>query len=68
MADSDDICGLCGQPGADKVPHPVHWPDEEIPDTEFVHAFCEEEECARASALCQGVQRDQFLRSCRGDR
>lgn len=62
--DDWDICGLCGLPGADKFPHPIHWPDEQIPDTDLVHAECEASECARASALCQGKERDEFLRNC----
>ena len=47
MADHDlrdpdpDVCGLCGEPGADKIPHPHYWPTETRPDTEFVHATCE---------------------------
>jgi len=55
-----DICGLCGLPGADKIPHPIHWPGERIAGTELVHAECEAAECARASALCQGKARDEF--------
>lgn len=49
MADDDiDICGLCGEPGADKYAHPNHWPGEQVPDGPFVHEACEQEECARA--------------------
>jgi hypothetical protein len=44
----DDICGLCGEPGADKYPHPEHWPGEQIPNETFVHAECEQAECKRA--------------------
>ena len=58
-----NICGLCGQPGADKYPHPIHWPGEAIPDTELVHAECEREECERAHAALSQRQRDAFLRS-----
>lgn len=64
MDENEDICGLCGLPGADKIPHPIHWPDEQVPDTDLVHAECEANECARASALCQGKARDEFLRNC----
>lgn len=60
---SDDICGLCGQPGADKIPHPIHWPGETIPDTNLVHAECEDEECKRAHALLSDDERQRFLRS-----
>ena len=59
--DEDDICGLCGLPGADKIPHPVYWPQERRPDTDLVHAECEREECERASILCQGREREEFL-------
>lgn len=62
MADhSEDICGFCGKPGADKVPHPVRWPGEESAGSEFVHAECEEEECRRAHSLLTQKQRDAFL-------
>ena len=43
-----DICGLCGELGADKIPHPAYWPTEKKPETELVHAECEKEECERA--------------------
>ena len=61
----EDICGLCGLLGADKIPHPIYWPDEMRPNTLYVHAECEREECERASALCQGKERDDFLEKCR---
>ncbi len=60
--EDEDICGFCGLPGADKYPHPVRWPDEDSAGTKLVHAECEAEECARASALCQGKAREDFLR------
>jgi len=59
--DGEYICGLCGLPGADKLPQPIYWPDERVPDTPYVHADCEREECERASNLCQGEQRRNFL-------
>jgi len=43
-----DICGLCGEPGADKYAHPMHWPGEQVPDGPLVHDECEKEECRRA--------------------
>lgn len=61
--EGEDICGLCGLPGADKIPHPIYWPDERKPGTDLVHAECETAECARASALCQGEERARFLQS-----
>ena len=50
IAQSEDVCGLCGLPGADKIAHPIHWPTEQIPDGPYVHAECEDEECKRAHA------------------
>jgi hypothetical protein len=47
-SEPEDICGLCGEPGADKYHHPHHWPGERVPDGPFVHAECEQEECKRA--------------------
>ncbi len=45
----EDICAICGEPGADKIPHPEHWPGEFCPRSgELVHATCEAEECGRA--------------------
>lgn len=64
MDENEDICGFCGLPGADKVPHPIRWPQENCAGTDFVHAECESAECARASALCQGKEREDFLRNC----
>lgn len=64
VQDERDICGFCGLPGADKIPHPIRWPDENSAGTELVHAECEAAECARASAMCQGKTRDEFLRNC----
>ena len=61
----DDICGLCGELGADKIPHPVYWPGERRPDTEIVYAECEDEECKRAHAELSPEEREAFLRSIR---
>lgn len=60
---ADDICGFCGLPGADKYPHPVRWPGEESAGTDFVHADCEQEECARAHAELNDEQRKTFLKN-----
>jgi hypothetical protein len=57
----EDICGLCGKPGADKIAHPILWPGERKSDTRFVHRSCEEAECARAHALLSDEQRNNFL-------
>ena len=59
----EGVCGFCGKAGADKFPHPEHWPGEQIAGTEFVHAACEDEECRRAHALLSDNQRRAFLRS-----
>ena len=59
----EDICGFCGLPGADKIPHPVRWPGEESAGTPYVHAACENEECKRAHSLLSDDQRKRFLRS-----
>jgi hypothetical protein len=63
---NEDICGLCGQPGADKIPCPEHWPGERIPDSEFVHAECEDEECRRAHACLTPKQRKATLDAIAG--
>lgn len=60
--DEPDICGLCGQPGADKYAHPHHWPGEQIYNGPLVHQACEDEECQRAHALLTDKQRKDFLR------
>lgn len=52
MNEEEDICGLCGLPGADKIPHSIRWPAERAPDMPFVHAECERAECEMASLLC----------------
>lgn len=57
-----DICGLCGDPGADKVPHPHYWPGELRPDTEYVHRDCEDAEQSRAHSCLTDAQRERFLR------
>lgn len=59
----DEICGLCELPGADKIPHPMYWPDERRPDTDYVHIKCEELEEEIGSNLCQGAARMAFLRN-----
>ena len=62
---SDHICGLCGMPGADKIPHPMYWPGEQRPNTNFVHAECEDEECKRAHAELSPQEQEAFLGSIR---
>ena len=63
MTDNDeDICGLCGEPGADKIAHPVYWPGEMRPVGLLVHAECEDAECGRAHAALSDEQREAFLR------
>lgn len=61
--EEEDICGFCGLPGADKIPHPIRWPGEQSAGTELVHAECEDAECRRAHSLLSDQQRESFLRS-----
>jgi hypothetical protein len=61
--EADTICGFCGLPGADKVPHPIRWPGEESAGTKYVHADCEDAECRRAHNLLSDKQRESFLRT-----
>lgn len=61
--ENDDICGLCGQPGADKVKHPEHWPGEENPPGNYVHEACEIAECRRAFLALTPAERAQFLKT-----
>lgn len=63
MQDEEDICHLCGGPGADKIAHPIHWPGEAGVAGALVHEACEDEECRRAHALLTDKQRAHFLRS-----
>lgn len=64
---NEDICGYCGEPGADKYAYwtggGVYWPGEFIPETELVHADCEREEQRRAHAALSQKERDAVLRS-----
>lgn len=50
--EDEDICGLCFEPGADKMAlwtgGGVYWPGEQQSETEFVHAECERAETERA--------------------
>lgn len=67
--ENEDICGYCGNPGADKMAlwtgGGVYWPGELIPDTELVHGECERAETARAHAALSEEQRKRVLRSIR---
>jgi len=63
-----DICGYCGQPGADKMAlwtgDGKYWPGEFVPDTELVHQSCEQAETNRAFNCLTQAERDSFLRGC----
>lgn len=67
MSEHEDICGLCGEAGADKMARwtggGVYWPGETIPDSEYVHDSCEHEEQRRAHAELSQEQRDAVLRA-----
>ena len=58
----EDVCGLCGKPGADKFAHSVHWPGERKSDGLLVHKECEDKECGRAHAVLSDDEREAFLR------
>ena len=60
-ADCPDVCCWCGEPGADKIPAPVQWPEQDAATTEYVHSHCEDSEIGRASALCTGKERDDWI-------
>lgn len=62
-AEARDICGLCGLPGANKIPQPVYWPGERRPTEPLVHTHCENAECARAHACLTDKEREAFLRT-----
>lgn len=69
--DDDDICGLCFEPGAEKMAvwtgGGVYWPGERRSETELVHAVCEQEETERAHAALSSAQRQACIdRSWRG--
>lgn len=65
-----DICGLCGNHGADKMAlwtgGGVYWPGEIRPETEMVHAECEHAEQARAHSMLTQAQRDAVIRGVSG--
>ena len=65
----NDICGYCGEPGADKMAlwtgGGLYWPGEFIPETELVHGDCENEETRRAHSCLSQKERDSSLRSIR---
>lgn len=67
--EEQDICGLCGQAGADKMAAwtggGVLWPGERHPTTEFVHASCEHAEQGRAHAALSESERAAFLQRIR---
>ena len=70
METNDDICGLCGLPGADKMAlwtgGGIYWPGEIRPETETVHQDCERAETKRAHAMLSQKHRDRVLRSISG--
>lgn len=66
---NEDICGLCGKPGADKMAlwtgGGLYWPGEIRPDSELVHHECEREETERAHAELSDSERRVFLEGIR---
>lgn len=59
--EESDLCGLCGLPGANKIPSPMLWPGQRSPNGPFVHDYCENAETSRAHANISQAQRDAFL-------
>ena len=61
----EDICGICGKPGADKMAlwtgGGKYWPGEFVPETEVVHTECENAETERAFLALTPEQRAAFL-------
>ena len=70
MSDGQDICGLCGEPGVDKMARwtggGIYWPGEARPDTELVHQWCEQEETRRAHDALSQAERDAVIRYVSG--
>ena len=69
VSEDEGICGLCGQPGADKVAKwtggAIYWPGEERPEGDMVHLDCEKEECRRAYSQLSQPQRDRVIDDAR---
>ncbi len=67
--EDEDICGLCGEPGADKMAlwtgGGKYWPGEHASETEMVHQACEQEETIRAHAELSESKREAFLAAIR---
>lgn len=65
--EDEDVCGLCYEPGADKMAlwtgGGVYWPGERRSETEFVHAECEREETERAHSELTEEQRRTCIES-----
>ena len=64
---NEDICGICGQPGADKMAlwtgGGKYWPGEFIPESELVHSECEKSEQQRAFYSLTEEERRRYLNS-----
>ena len=57
---SDDICGYCGKPGAEKLPL-CSWPNQDDPQSEYVHAECENKAAQEAMDACSQQERDNWI-------
>jgi hypothetical protein len=64
---NEGICGLCGKPGAAKIPHPNYWPGERKPTTKVVHSKCEFDASKEAYDHLTEYERNQFLRELFSD-
>lgn len=66
----EDICGLCGKPGADKDAAKLRWPGQREPNTDMVHTACEMEEKVRAykAYVAAGNDPVEHLMAVTGDK
>lgn len=46
-----DMCGFCSGNGADKIPAPLQYRDQEDAGTKYVHQECEREEEERCAEI-----------------
>lgn len=60
--DDLDVCGFCGEGGADKIPAPLQYEGQMDAETSYVHQECEQEEETR----CAKIEWEQSARTVRG--
>lgn len=49
--DDLDVCGFCGEGGAEKIPAPLQYRDQMDAETSYVHQECEREEEERCAQI-----------------